>query len=140
MNKLPFTRPLAAFVLLTFCVSVGCSNVRTVGVGQVTPDEAESLVGKYVRFHTDDGVKTGTVESVDYPYVACRDKDRSRSYSSSTVDEIVRMRIDLRGVSKVEIVELARGKTVGLCLGIYMGVVLVLVAVTLILDPNAFNR
>jgi hypothetical protein len=51
MTKLPFNRPVAAIVLLTFCVSVGCSNVRTVGVEQLSPDEAESLVGKNVSGH-----------------------------------------------------------------------------------------
>jgi hypothetical protein len=105
MTKLPFNRPVAAIVLLTFCVSVGCSNVRTVGVEQLSPDEAESLVGKNVRLYTDDGVKTITVEAVDYPYVVGIQKDRSRAHSSSQTDETVQIRLDLREVQKVEIVD-----------------------------------
>jgi len=34
MNRLPFNRPLAAVVLLAFCVNVGCSTVRTVPASQ----------------------------------------------------------------------------------------------------------
>ena len=68
MTKLSFNRPLTAFVLLAFCASVGCSKIRTVGVMQITPTEANGLIGKKARFHTDDGVKTAKVESVDYPY------------------------------------------------------------------------
>ena len=112
MTKLSYMRPVAAFVLLTFCVSVGCSTVRTVGVGHLSPDEAESLVGKNVKLHTDDGVKTGHVEDVKYPYVVWTHKERSRSYSPSQPhDEVVQTRIDLRKVQKVEIVEVSIWKT-----------------------------
>jgi hypothetical protein len=104
-------RPLAAFVLLLFCLSAGCSNVQTVGIDPLSPGEAESLVGKRVRLHTDDGVKTVTIADVDYPYAVCTHTERSRSYKPTKTDKPVATRIDLREVQKIEIVEPSSGKT-----------------------------
>jgi hypothetical protein len=116
-------------VLLTFCVSVGCSNVRTVGAGQVTPEEAQTLVGEYARFHTDDGIKAGTVGEVDYPYVIYRHK--TRSYRPRWTGEAVGLRIDLRKVNRVEIVESDMGKNFSLIPGVVIFGVLLMVALVM---------
>ena len=72
-----------------------------------------------MRLHTDDGVKSETVETVDYPYLVWTHKKRSRSYGpSQPSDETVQMRIDLREVHKVEIVEESWGNTALLLGGI----------------------
>ena len=93
MTNLPFNRPLAAFVLLTFCVSVGCSSWRGVLKDNVMSDEAESLVGKRVRLYTDDGVQEMTVYKVDLPYI-----EGTVSPSATTT-----IRVDLREVQRVEV-------------------------------------
>ena len=65
MTNLPFNRPVAAFVLLTFCVSVGCSNVRTVGAGQVYLEASKDSQGNWL-----DGGKHYTLHIPANPPVA----------------------------------------------------------------------
>ena len=120
MTNLPFNRPLAAFVLLTFCVSVSCTTWRAASVDVVSPDEAESLVGKIVRFHTPDGEKSMKVRSVDYPYVEGRLYKDSREYPSKTV------RVDLR---QVQVIEIQRYKVGMTALSIVLLATLVVVGV-----------
>jgi len=111
MTKSSTNRPLAALVLLAFCVSVGCSNVRTVGVGRITPEAAQSLVGKTASFHTDDGVQTGKVKSIDYPHLVCG--QRRKQSPTSPYDTVVPVRIDLRDVHKVEVHDWTEGTRLG---------------------------
>jgi len=79
---------------------------------QITPNEAQNLVGKKARFHTDDGVTTVKVESVDYPYALTAG-----------------MRIDLREVHKAEVVEFSTGKTLLLFFGISVAIAFLYVIV-----------
>jgi len=93
MTKLPFNRPLAAIVLLTFCVSVGCSSWGGVLVDNVMSDEAESLIGKRVRLYTHDPVQEMTVNRVEFPFI-----EGTISPSATTT-----IRVDLREVRRIEV-------------------------------------
>jgi hypothetical protein len=106
MSKLLYVRPITVFVLLTLCVSVGCSGWRAASVNPVSPDEVESLVGKHVRFHTSDGERSMKVRSVDYPYVDGRLSKGFREYPGKTI------RVDLRQVERIEVQRHNVGMTV----------------------------
>lgn len=93
MTNLPFNRPLAVFVLLTFCVSVGCSTWRGMPAANVISDEADSLVGKRVRLYTEDGVREMTVKKVESPYIE----------GISSADDSTRIRVHLREVQRIEV-------------------------------------
>ncbi len=93
MTNLPCNRLLAVFVLLTFCVSVGCSTWRGMPAANVMSDEAESLVGKRVRLYTEDGVREMTVKKVESPYIE----------GISSADESIRIRVHLREVQRIEV-------------------------------------
>jgi hypothetical protein len=126
MTNLAFNRPIAAFVLLTFCASVGCSTVRTLTIpkdnapidsqsnkaiaqinesgakkkaeirtalaGEITPDEAATLVGKRVSFQTADKEQVMTVKQIDYPDVVSKEvrwNFKSRRIDIREVDRAV---------------------------------------------------
>ncbi len=86
---------------------------------EITADEAETLVGKRVKFyanerrHTDDGVLDVKVMQADFPYV-------------DGVDDYERkIRVDLREVQRSEIREVHGGKTIGLIVVIGLSVFLI---------------
>jgi hypothetical protein len=93
MTNLPFNRPLAVFVLLTFCVSVGCSTWRGMPAANVISDEADSLVGRRVRLYTEDGVREMTVKKVESPYIE----------GISSAGDSIRIRVHLREVQRIEV-------------------------------------
>jgi hypothetical protein len=102
ITNLPSNRLVAVFVLLTFCVSVGCSTWRGMPVANVMSDDAESLVGKHVRLHTKDGVQEITVKKVESPYIE----------GISRADDSTRIRVHLREVQRMEVY----GKSTGVSL------------------------
>ena len=129
------TKPLAwrflyAFLILTFFCAFGCSSWRGVLVSNVTADEAENLVGKHVRFHTTDGVKSMTVRSVDYPYVDGTVFEDSFDRPGETI------RVDLRHVERIEVYSTDVGK--GFRWTIF--VALVLVVASFIVVQSAFEN
>ena len=86
-------RLISAFLLLTFTATVGCTTWKPMPAtdAEITADEAEQLVGKWVRFYTDDGELTITVKRVEYPYV---------SGDSKLTGPI---QVDLRRVHRIEV-------------------------------------
>ena len=129
MNRPLLNRPLAAFVLLTFCVSVSCTTWRAASVDVVSPDEAKSLVGKIVRFHTPDGENSMKVRSVDYPYVEGRLYKDSREYPSKTV------RVDMRRVRRIEVQRYDVTKSALIVVLVVVSVTAAFVALVVVLDP-----
>lgn len=92
-------RFLVAWVLVTFATNLGCSTWTAMPASDLTPTASEALIGKRVKFYTDDGPQELKVESVDYPFIIGSSYDAGDEASQ-------KRRIDLR---KVETIEIAKG-------------------------------
>jgi hypothetical protein len=100
---------IAVFItIVTFSTSLGCTTWRPMPSTYITTDSAEALEGKRVRLYTGDDVQTISVRKVEFPYVEGTEQRPSRVVTR----EPSPIRIDLREVDRIEILQPEGNKTV----------------------------
>jgi hypothetical protein len=138
MTKLPFYRPLTAFLLLTFCASVGCSTVRTVPVSPETEKREaiaslnDAVAGKRPRVALASSVNVTPDEAATWKYVGSKWTTvaaelkvlpDSVSWLGSSADESYQM--SWFEIENITLVSRRRGALEGLAVGLALGAVLV---------------